>query len=229
MRFKAVIFDLDGTLVNSLEDLADSVNEMLAGYGYPPHSVESYKQRVGNGAYNLIWRSLPDDTQAALLDEALQKYKAIYEQRFLIKTRPYDGILPLLIQLRERGIALAVCTNKHDDAAQVIVRTLFPAGTFRYVYGERKELPRKPAPDAALEIARRMAVRPEEAVYIGDSMVDMQTGVNAGMLPVGVLWGFRARKELEENGARLILAHPAEFLDKLRAMDDREKTEEGVI
>lgn len=216
LSYKAVIFDLDGTLVDSLDDLADSVNEVLRSYGYPTHPTESYKHKIGNGARMLLKRALPEGSAESLVDEALGKYKALYAQRFLIKTRPYDGILAVVELLRQRHIPLAICTNKHHEAAEAIVSKLFPQGTFQCVCGEQPNKPRKPAPDAVLGIAQALGMSPDEVVYIGDSEVDMQTGVNAGMLPVGVLWGFRDRRELEANGAKIILSSPAELMTKVK-------------
>jgi len=215
MQYKAVIFDLDGTLIDSLADLADSANIMLTEYGYPTHEVEDYRLMVGNGSRMLMKRCLPKDVSEEFIDEALAKYKNIYESRFLEKTRSYDGILELLKELKADAIPLAICTNKHNKAAHTIVEVLFEKQTFDYLIGEREGIPRKPDPTSALEIAQDMKIRPEEIVYIGDSMIDMKTALNANMLPVGVLWGFRDQKELEENGAKVLLEHPAELLEKI--------------
>lgn len=215
MRYQAVIFDLDGTLVDSLMDLAESANEMLAQYGYAQHEIEKYRWMVGNGMRMLIKRCLPENVLEGLLDEALAKFRQIYEGRILLKTRPYEGIPDLLTALKERKVRLAVCTNKEHAVAVQIIDRLFPAGTFAYVFGEREGIPRKPDPSATLDIVSRLNVSPDAAIYIGDSMVDMQTGIRAGMLPVGVLWGFRTREELEDHGGRIILSHPLELLEKV--------------
>ena len=217
MQYKAVIFDLDGTLIDSLNDLADSANAMLETYGYPVYEVSKYRYFVGNGSRKLIERILPPEQAASksFVDEALRKYKAIYEERFLEKTRSYKGIVEMLRQLREKEIPLAVCTNKHMDAAMTIVKVLFEPDIFCEVLGDQPGQPRKPDPTAVLGIARRMGVQPQEVAYLGDSMVDMQTAVNAGFLPVGVLWGFREKDELVENGAKILLEKPAELLEKV--------------
>ena len=217
MQYKAVIFDLDGTLINSLADLADSVNLMLSSYDFPQHTLEEYRYFVGNGSRRLIERSLPPEKAAAagFVDQALAKYKGIYEGRILEKTRSYKGIIEMLNNLQEKKIPLAVCTNKHMEAADMIVKILFKPGIFREVVGDRKGYPRKPDPTTALEIAAKLGVRPEETAYLGDSSVDMQTAVNAGFLPVGVLWGFRGKDELLENGAKVLLERPAELLEKV--------------
>ena len=217
MQYKAVIFDLDGTLINSLEDLADSVNLMLSSYDFPQHTLEEYRYFVGNGSRRLIERSLPSEKAAAtgFVDQALAKYKEIYEGRILEKTRSYKGIVEMLDKLQEKKIPLAICTNKHMEAADMIVKILFKPGIFQEVIGDRKGYPRKPDPTTVLEIAAKLGVRPEETAYLGDSSVDMQTAVNAGFLPVGVLWGFRGKDELLENGAKVLLERPAELLEKV--------------
>ena len=193
MQYKAVIFDLDGTLVDSLADLSDSVNLMLESYGFPTHEVEKYRYFVGNGSKKLMERTLPRDKaeSAEFVEEALVKYKAIYKERLLEKTRPYNGVLELLAELKSRGIPLAVCTNKHNDAALAIVKILFAPGTFEEVLGDRPGFPKKPNPATPLEIASHLGVKPDEVAYLGDTSVDMETAVHAGFLPVGVLWGFR--------------------------------------
>jgi len=217
MQYKAVIFDLDGTLVNSLDDLADSVNLMLEGYGFPTHAVEKYRYFVGNGSKKLMERTLPATkaADAAFVEEALAKYKAIYQERLLEKTRPYKGVRELLSALKSRGIPLAVCTNKHNDAALTIVKILFAPDTFAKVLGDRAGFPKKPDPATPLEIAAHLGVKPEEVAYLGDTSVDMETAVRAGFLPVGVLWGFRSAQELVESGAKVLLKEPLELLENV--------------
>ena len=217
MKYKAAIFDLDGTLVDSLEDLADSANAMLASYGFPRHGLEEYRYFVGNGARKLMERCLPKEKagEAAFVDETLEAYNRCYEERMLGKTRPYDGILPMLEALQERNIPLAICTNKQQFAADAIAEKMFPAGMFREVMGDRKGMPRKPDPAKVLRIAGNFGVQPEEVAYLGDTSVDMETARNAGFLPVGVTWGFRLREELVESGAKILLDHPMELLEKV--------------
>ncbi|HJF85568.1 MAG TPA: HAD family hydrolase [Megamonas hypermegale] len=211
MQYKAVIFDLDGTLVNSLNDLAASVNIVLASYNLPTHDVESYKYRVGNGIRKLMQRSLPEDKQD-LLDEALEKFKAVYARHNMDKTRPYEGITELLEKLRAQNIKLGVCTNKHDEAAKVIIKALFGEDIFDEIIGDKQGLKRKPDPGKVLTMAQNWNLQPQEIAYLGDSGVDMQTAVNAGMLAVGVLWGFRTEAELKENGADILISSPLELL-----------------
>ena len=217
MQYKAVIFDLDGTLVDSLADLSDSVNLMLESYGFPTHEVEKYRYFVGNGSKKLMERTLPRDKAASaeFVEEALAKYKAIYKERLLEKTRPYNGVRELLEELKSRGIPLGVCTNKHNDAALTIVKILFPPGTFEEVLGDRPGFPKKPNPATPLEIASHLGVKPDEVAYLGDTSVDMETAVHAGFLPVGVLWGFRPEEELVKSGAKVLLKAPLELLEKV--------------
>lgn len=211
IQYKAVIFDLDGTLINSLNDLADSVNKVLASYNLPTYNIESYKYRVGNGIRKLMERSLPADKQN-LLDEALEKFKAIYAEHNLDKTRPYADIMQLLQTLKDKDIKLGVCTNKHDEAAKAIIKTLFDENTFSQIIGDKAGLKRKPDPGKVLAIAKNWNIAPQEIAYLGDSGVDMQTAVNADMLAVGVLWGFRTADELKENGADVLISSPLELL-----------------
>lgn len=222
MKYQAVIFDLDGTLLDTLEDLGDSANTVLEYYGYPVHTMEAYRLMIGNGIKMLVRRSLPKNTSESLIEEALIRFRSIYEERFLNKTHPYTGVLALLLTLRERKIPMAICTNKHQDAAQKLVQKLLPIDAFSFVYGERAGVARKPDPEAVLDILRQMGVEPNKAIYVGDSMVDMQTAVNAGMLPVGVLWGFRDRSELEEHGGKVILSHPMELVEKVSFVEKEE-------
>ena len=217
MQYKAVIFDLDGTLVDSLADLSDSVNLMLESYGFPTHEMEQYRYFVGNGSKKLMERTLPRDKAASaeFVEEALAKYKAIYKEHLLEKTRPYNGVRELLEELKSRGIPLGVCTNKHNDAALTIVKILFAPGTFEEVLGDRPGFPKKPNPATPLEIASHLGVKPDEVAYLGDTSVDMETAVHAGFLPVGVLWGFRPEEELVKSGAKVLLKAPLELLEKV--------------
>ena len=214
MAYRAAVFDLDGTLLNTLADLADSGNELLASYDMAPHPEKAYRYYVGNGSRKLMERILPGRTPEQI-DEALARYKAIYEKRLTVKTTPYTGILEMLSALRTRGVRMAVCTNKHVSAAEVLIRKYFPADSFDAYEGDCPGVPRKPDPAHVRIVLDNMGVGPEETVYLGDSGVDMQTAVNAGVLPVGVLWGFREKEELTENGAEILLSQPLELLEKV--------------
>lgn len=214
MVYRAVVFDLDGTLADSLTDLAASGNEMLAAYGRAPHPKDAYRYFVGNGSRKLVERLLPEAGPEET-ERALARYKEIYARRLLDHTHPYDGIPELLTALRARGVKLAVCTNKHQTAAAAILGKLFAPGTFDAFVGDRPAVPPKPDPANALYVMNLLRVRPEETAYLGDTAVDMETAVRSGTLPVGVLWGFRPREELTESGARVLLETPGALLEKV--------------
>ena len=214
MAYRAAVFDLDGTLLNTLADLADSGNELLASYGMAPHPEPAFRYFVGNGSRKLMERILPGKSPEQI-DEALARYKAIYEKHLTAKTTPYAGISETLSALKARGVRMAVCTNKHISAAEALIRKYFPADTFDTFEGDRPGVPRKPDPAHVRIVLEKMGVMPEETVYLGDSGVDMQTAVNAGALPVGVLWGFREKDELMENGVQILLSKPSELLEKV--------------
>ena len=214
MVYRAAIFDLDGTILNTLSDLTDSGNELLASYGLAPHSEQEFRYLVGNGSRKLMERLLPGSPEERI-DEALSRYKEIYERRLTEKTKPYDGILDMLAALRSRGVKLAVCTNKHISAAETLIQKYFPTELFDAFEGDRPGVPRKPDPAHVHILLEKLGVAAAETAYLGDSGVDMQTARNAGALPIGVLWGFREKEELLENGAEVLLSHPSELLDKV--------------
>lgn len=212
MGYKAVIFDLDGTLLNTLDDLADSANYVLEKLGCPTHPVESYKYFVGNGIPKLIERCLPPDKQE-LKNKALELFSAYYSKHSEDKTAPYSQIPQLLDELRERGYKLGIITNKANNISQQVVSHFFGENTFDCVQGLEEGLKAKPDSAGALKVAQTLSVSPENVLYIGDSGVDMQTAVNAGFTPCGVLWGFRKRDELLENGAKIIVESPLQILE----------------
>lgn len=215
---KAVLFDLDGTLLDTIDDLAESMNHVLASLGFPGHSVSAYKLFVGDGVEILAQRALP---QAARDEKTLQACVAAmgreYGARWDAKTRPYDGIPELLEQLTARGLRLAVLSNKVEETTQVVIRRFFKPGTFDYVAGARPGIPKKPDPGGAIEIARRMGLPASDFLYVGDTSTDMRTALGAGMFAVGALWGFRERPELEQSGAQAMIARPSGLLDLLNS------------
>lgn len=217
MQYKAAIFDLDGTLIDSLEDLANSANAMLESYGFPTHPIDPYRYFVGNGSRKLMERCLPKEKgkDPAFVEEALARYKKIYAAHTQDNTRPYDGIKEMLAQLKRMNIPMGICTNKHQSAAEDIVKAMFPAGMFATVMGDRPGLPRKPDPKKVLKMADEYGVKPEETAYFGDTSVDMDTAVRAGMFPIGVLWGFRPQEELIEHGAKVLLKKPSDLFRKV--------------
>ena len=217
MNYKAAVFDLDGTLVNSLDDLADSANATLRAHSFPVHEVEVYRYFVGNGSRKLIERILAEEYAAdmAFVEQFMSDYKDCYAQNLLQKTKPYDGIMEMLAELRRRGIPMAVCTNKHQSAAETIVEALFPHDTFWEIIGDQEGLPRKPDPQKVLRIMKNFGVTGEQTAYFGDTDVDMDTARNARAFAVGVLWGFREREELVAHGADILLTHPMELFEKV--------------
>lgn len=211
MKYKAVIFDLDGTLLNTLDDLANSANHVLRELGFAQHDVEKYKYFVGNGIPKLIERCLPPDKQE-YKQQALTMFMEYYGIHSRDKTAPYKKIPELLSALHEKGIKLGVITNKAHGIAGRVVAYYLGENTFDFVRGLDSTIPAKPDPKGSLEVAARLSVKPEDVLYAGDSGVDMQTAVNAGFTPCGVLWGFRKEDELKQNGAVHIIASPEELL-----------------
>lgn len=213
MTYRAVLFDLDGTLLDSLQDLASSCNRALQRHGYPTHPVDPYRYFVGDGVEMLVRRAMPasavSDERVA---ELLRDFRADYLERWTENTRPYPGVPELLDALAERGLRLCVLSNKSDDLTRLFVARLLPRERFEVVLGATAELPKKPAPEAPLHIAARMSVPPSEFLYLGDTATDMRTAVAAGMYPVGVLWGFRTAEELRDAGARVLIDRPADLL-----------------
>ena len=203
--FQCCIFDLDGTLINSLEDLADACNWVLRENGLPTHPVDAYRRFVGDGAYKLAERMLPESMRD---QQTAARYKALFDQRYnghyLDKTRPYPGILELLAHLKKKGVQLAVLSNKPNQFVQKICAEAFGEGFFAAVWGQRDGAAKKPAPDGVLAILNELKAAPEEALLIGDSNVDIQTAKTAGVASAGVSWGFRGRQELAEAGADFI-------------------------
>ncbi len=213
---KAVIFDLDGTLADTIEDLAGSVNKSLRERVYPEHDFAEYKLMVGEGFRLLVERALPESARKAeLIDEIAAEASAYYAERCLDMTRAYPEAPRLLESLAERGIAMAVLSNKPDGLTRKVVESLFPGAPFRVVRGETEEFPRKPDPASALDIASRLGAPCGETLYLGDSAVDMRTAAAAGFMAIGAAWGFRGEAELRAAGADAIIARPLDLLEFL--------------
>lgn len=216
-KYKGIIFDLDGTLLNTIEDLTDSVNDVMDIYRFPRHDVNACKMMVGNGFRKLIARALPEDKQKdeIFIDEALAKFAQAYHKRYLNKTVPYDGILQMIQGLEQKGVLIAVNSNKRGDYTTALADKFFSENPMVAVYGERESegIPKKPDPAAALQIAEQMHLPVSEVLYIGDSKTDMKTGQNAGMDTIGVAWGFRGPDELKENHATYIVEQPEDILN----------------
>ncbi|HEY1406955.1 MAG TPA: HAD family hydrolase [Spirochaetota bacterium] len=217
MKYKGIIFDLDGTLVDSLEDLANSVNGMLEHYNFPLHSIDAYQYFVGEGVIVLIKRALPPEFAADedFVLNCLSIVNEEYMNRWSDKTRPYKGIPELLQRIHDNGIKIAVLSNKPHKFTTLIVPHFFPDIQFDVIFGAREGIPRKPDPTAAIEILEKLDLHPNQCVYVGDSNIDMKTGRAAGMFTVGVSWGFRPEKELREAGADRVISSPDEILEVL--------------
>jgi len=213
MTMNTIIFDLDGTLLDTLEDLAHAGNQVLGDLGFPQHQVESYRYFVGDGLRVLMERIVPSSCPAEEIDRYCERFKEIYSQCWDKHSRPYPGIEKMLARLQQGGLNLAVLSNKPHKFTTTYIDRFFPDCRFAVVFGQREGVPKKPDPAGALEISERLAVRPGDCLYVGDTAVDMQTGKAAGMFTVGVLWGFRDKAELQQNNADLIVKHPMEIVD----------------
>ncbi len=200
MRYKAAIFDMDGTILNTLEDLTDSVNHTMKKHGLPTHDIDKVRFMVGNGIPTLISRAVPEGTSPEEEKEVLRSFMEYYTLHSADKTKPYPGISDLLKRLQAAGVKTAVVSNKADIAVQGLVEQYFD-GLFDAAAGDREGVERKPAPDLVNLVLKQLGVRPEEAVYIGDSDVDVATAKNAGLGGVFVDFGFRSREFLIEHGA----------------------------
>jgi phosphoglycolate phosphatase len=215
LRYKAVLFDLDGTLLDTLDDLGDSVNAVLTRLGHPAHEMPKFKYFVGDGVANLVRRSLPeplvgDDT---VVEAVTLLVRSEYGKRWKDKTHAYPGMPELLTDLGARGVKLAVLSNKPHPATLEVVGHFLAQWHFDVVLGARPGVPIKPDPGAALEACSLLGVDPKDVLYLGDTNTDMQTAVGAGLFPVGALWGFRTADELRASGAQALVAHPREVLD----------------
>lgn len=212
--FDTYIFDLDGTLLSSLEDLAASTNYALRWAGMPERTLEEVRMFVGNGVKLLMERAIPDGQQNPRFEEVYAKFREHYLKHNLDKTRPYDGVLELLAELKRRGKKLAIVSNKFYAATQDLAHHFF-ADTIEVAIGERENIRKKPAPDTVLEALRQLGASKDGAVYIGDSDVDVMTAKNSGLPCISVLWGFRDKEFLIEHGATLFVKSPHEILAKL--------------
>lgn len=216
MRFRAILFDLDGTLLDTLEDLGDAANRVLKKNGFPVHDMDAYRSMVGDGAVVLIRRALPEDRRNDdTIRACVQSFLEEYGRGWKIKTRPYDGVTEMLEALVALGIKMAVLSNKPDGFTKRCITEFLPDCTFDMVLGQSDSIPLKPDPAGAKEIAKCMNIPPSNFIYLGDTAIDMKTAVSAGMFPVGALWGFRTEKELRENGAQVLIKKPQEILNLL--------------
>ncbi|MGH7562992.1 MAG: HAD family hydrolase [Gemmatimonadota bacterium] len=214
MRFDAVVFDLDGTLADTLSDIAAAMNYALARNGLHERDPDEYRSLVGEGVIRLVERAVPVD-RPDLVEPVLTDLRAHYGEHMLDRTRAYPEVPELLDGLGDRGLPMAVLSNKPQAATTWMVERMFGEDRFATVRGGRDDMPLKPDPTALLEIVRALDIEPGRSAYVGDTRTDMETAVAAGVLPVGAAWGFRDRRELVEHGARAVIARPLELLQLL--------------
>lgn len=210
--YKHVIFDLDGTLLNTIDDLADTGNHVCELHGWPTHTVDAFKLMVGNGIPKLVERFAPQGTSQEVLDQALWEFMDWYGVHKEDKTAPYAGMPEVTKALREAGVSIAVLSNKADVMAGPVVEHYYP-GIFPVVQGALPGLPTKPDPTLLRKLMDRLGATQEDTLFVGDSNVDIRTAKNGGLTGCGVLWGFRSREELEAAGADVIVSTPQELLD----------------
>lgn len=214
---KAVIFDLDGTLSDSIHSIKYCADKALEPLGYGPFSEKQYMYFVGDGAANLIKRALTAGGDGSLqhFDEAFASYRKLFREGCMYQVEPYDGIRELLARLKDRGVAIAVLSNKPHAETVHVIETLFGEGYFDVIWGQMENVPIKPSPEGVFRILEQLSLTPQDILYLGDTATDMKTGKGAGAYTVGALWGFRERKELEDNHADAIIEHPLQLLQYL--------------
>ncbi len=212
---KGLIFDLDGTLLNTINDIGQSVNEMLEDYGYKTHSMDEYRLMVGHGFKDLIYKALPSGTSEQKQLEGLEKFLYYYNLNYLNSSHPYEGIKELLENLQTSGFLLGVNSNKREDYTISLLDVYLKEISFKKVVGQ-KDQPKKPDPLGARQIMEAMGLKEDEVVYVGDSKTDILTAKNANMTSIGVLWGFRGEKELVASGADYLAAKPSDILDIIK-------------
>ncbi len=212
MKYRLAVFDMDGTILNTLDDLADSLNVILDKNGYPERTIDEVRSFVGNGIHKLIERALPVGSTEEEIDRVFGEYVPYYQAHAAIKTRPYDGITDVIKTLKENGVLCAVVSNKADGAVQDLCEQYFP-GLFDVAAGDRPDINKKPAPDMCNTVLKKLGMNREDAVYIGDSDVDIETAKNSGMDEIIVSWGFRTREFQLSHGAKRIIDRPEQILD----------------
>ena len=210
--YDCFVFDLDGTLLHTLPDLADSTNAVLRQMGYPQRSEEQILHYIGDGARRLLYQAVPATATREDAERALQLWQQLYPQQGYPKTKPFDGIEETLAELKARGIRLGVLSNKFDKPAKENIARFLP-GIFDVVYGERLGIPRKPDPTALCALIEELGSVPERTVYVGDSAADMQVAHNAGAFALGVSWGYNQVSALQAAGADMVAQHPAQMID----------------
>jgi phosphoglycolate phosphatase len=213
-KIRGIIFDLDGTLLDTIDDIADAMNTVLASASLPRHPAQRYKQFVGDGVEQLVWRALPADRRGS---ESVARFIASmreeYTRHLMNKTHPYPGILDMLDRVKTHGIHCAILSNKPHELTVKTVAHLFPSACFEAVYGVRDGVPIKPDPAGVHQILSDLSLTPEQCCYLGDSAVDMHTAHAAGITAIGASWGFRGVDELKQAGADRIIDHPLKLFD----------------
>jgi len=213
---RLVIFDLDGTLLNTLQDLADCTNVVLRQHGFPEHPEDAYRYFVGNGIPTLIERALPDTARTPeVIAQVLADFMPYYDLHKADKTAPYSGIIELLETLQKKNIAIAVASNKTHSAMAPLLAHYFPTIKFAAFFGNRPQVPIKPHPQIVEDVLNQTGISKIETLYVGDTAVDMETAQNAGLRKIGVLWGFREKEELVSAGADILVENPEEILNYL--------------
>ena len=212
MKYDLVIFDMDGTILNTLEDLADSLNATLRHFHYPEHTIGEVCSFVGNGIRLLIERGVPKGLEVSEIDKVHAYFMTYYQEHCADKTKPYDGIHETIQKLREAGIKTAVVSNKADCAVKELAEQYFE-GMFDVAVGEREGILKKPAPDGVNDVLRQLGVARDRAIYVGESEVDVATAQNAQMDSLIVEWGFRKADFLKEHGAKLLISDPKEIVE----------------
>ena len=216
--FKAVLFDLDGTLLYTLKDVADAMNQALVHFGFSPHPVDAYKYFIGESVETEAKRALPESARDPEFVRKVAAYsEEIYDKCWGDNTHPYPGIPELLTEFPRRGLSLVILSNKNDRFTKVMVEKILSQWRFKIVQGALPNVPLKPDPIMALQIAKKLRIPPEQFLYLGDTSTDMKTAVAAGMFPVGCLWGYRTADELLESGQKILIDNP---LDVLKLLDE---------
>ena len=217
MKNTAILFDLDGTLLDTLEDLADATNHIMEQFGFPKRTIGEVRRFVGNGAKRLIVQAIPEEASPETAEEAFRAFQIYYRANCQHKTRPYDGIPEVLEWLKGEGYPMAIVSNKPDAAVQPLRDQYFPG---LYAQGEQPGCPRKPDPEMVFRAAKALGVAPENCIYVGDSEVDVITAKNAGMKCISVLWGFRDEEEIRAHGGEHFCTAPVEIPETVRLLEE---------
>lgn len=211
---KAAIFDLDGTLLNTLPDIANAMNRVLQRYNAPQHSSGSYRHFIGKGIRNCVQKALPEHLQSGeIIEDCIQQFNIEYERHWNTKTSPYPEIPSILDHLTQKGVRMAILSNKPHIFIHRCVETFLQPSQFEFIFGQRQGIPPKPSPIVAENICKKMKLSPEHFIFVGDTVVDIQTAQNAGMTSIAVTWGYRTSKELQQAQPDHLIKSPGELLN----------------